>query len=1192
MRIESIDIVGFKSFADKTTLKFGKGLTAVVGPNGSGKSNVSDAVRWVLGEQSTKSLRGTSMEDVIFSGTAKRKPHGYCEVTIHFDNTDRGLNFNEDKVSVTRRYYRSHEGEYAINGVSVRLKDVHELFMDTGLGRDGYSMIGQGKIDNIVSTKSNERRDIFEEASGISRYRYRKIDAERKLLAADENLLRLHDILDELKSRVGPLKEQSEKAEKFLVLAEEKKQLEIGLWLHMLEASKEAFRKQESKIAIATEQYRQIEQQLTDFDATMEKNSADLVAVTMAVDELKAGISSLEEQIARTEGYINVAKANIEHNNENIARLEGEKAQLLKSDEDAVNEAKSKENEIAELIEKGKEIEAKAAEVNEKLTGLIQNSENLSRSLETKAMELNELSIKLSDYRVSEVTARSSLQEIAAREEVISVAVAERKAEIEALEKEMSELKADLDRANDIIISTDNTIKGYEMRLANRKQAVDDQKAEIDSLNLDIAEKRRRAGILEDLQKNMEGYQLSVKACIAEAEKGRLSGIHGPVLDLIKVPKEYSVAIEIALGATAQNIVVDSDSDAKKAIRFLKTENKGRATFLPLTSIRGREFSEKGLDDQYGYVGMADELIDYDSKYAEIISSLLGRTVIVDDIDAAATIAKKYGYRFKVVSLDGQVVNPGGSLTGGSLGKHSGLLSRAGDIDNLKNQAKALETKLAELQEKYDAAVSAFGAAEAEVTAVRSEAVTATEDKIRVEGEIRRVSQLLAAAKISLAELEKESNEAKERALNLEKSADEAAKKINELEKREDEIKAQMDEMSGGRDETADEREQLSTSLTELRLLSAANEKDIEAAKKAVELLNAAISGRGEQSIQIENELATANEKGKAYEDEITRLEAAIVEAKGEVEAKQAEVEAQLTKRHEIESSSTNLRQSEKDKTMERERVNGELERLKAKKEAMTEELDDIVRRLYDEYELTRTEAECMGIEIENPAEAKRQLAETKSKIKALGNVNVAAIEEYKEVSERYEFQSAQVADVENTKAELIRLIGDLTEQMKTMFLEGFERIGVNFTRIFTDMFGGGHAELKLSDPDDPLNSGIDIVAKLPGKNVPSLDVLSGGEKALIAISIYFAIMQVNAPPFCFLDEVETALDDINVDRFANYMKRSDLDTQFICITHRRGTMEAADMLYGVTMQERGVTKLIQLDVAQLELDLKSLEKK
>ncbi|MEE1027015.1 MAG: hypothetical protein U0L55_08430, partial [Acutalibacteraceae bacterium] len=755
--------------------------------------------------------------------------------------------------------------------------------------------------------------------------------------------------------------------------------------LHMLEASKEAFRKQESKIAIAAEQYRKIEEQLTDFDATMEKNSAELVAITMAVDELKKGISSLEEQIARTEGYINVAKTNIAHNEETVARLNSEKSGLLKSDEDALREAEEKEKEIEVLSQKGRELEKKSNEVSEKLSSLIQSSESISRKLETKAMELNELSIKLSDYKVSEVTSRSSVKEIAAREKVIAEALKERETEISSLEKEMAELTTDLDRANDIITSNENTIKGYEMRLASRKQAVEEQKAKIDNLNLDIAEKRRRAGILEDLQKNMEGYQLSVKTCVNEAKAGRLSGIHGPVSGLVKVPKEYSVAIEIALGAAAQNIVVESDSDAKKAIRFLKSENKGRATFLPLTSIKGRNFTETGLDNQYGFVGMADSLIGYDSKYAEIVSSLLGRTVIVEDIDAATAIAKKYGYRFKVVSLDGQVVNPGGSLTGGSLGKNSGLLSRTGDIENLKNQAKKLEEKLAEKQSKYETLVSALAASEAEVTAIKSEAVTATEDKIRIEGEIRRVLGLLSSAKNTLAELNKESEEAKSRTLSLQKSADEAAGQIAELEEKEAKIKAQVDEMNGGRDETADERELLSAELTELRLSSAANEKDIQSAKNSLELLKNAMSGRSNQAAQIENQLAEATAKGKAFEEEISNLEKAILNAKKEVESKQNQVEEKLAKRHEIEASSTNLRQSEKDKTLERERVNGELERLKAKKEAMTEELDNIVKRLYDEYELTRTEAECMGIEIENPAEAKKKLAETKSKIKALG---------------------------------------------------------------------------------------------------------------------------------------------------------------------------------------------------------------
>ncbi len=1192
MRIESIDIVGFKSFADKTTLKFGRGLTAVVGPNGSGKSNVSDAVRWVLGEQSTKSLRGSSMEDVIFSGTQNRKPHGFCEVTIHFDNADRGLNFNEDKVSVTRRYYRSHESEYAINGVSVRLKDVHELFMDTGLGRDGYSMIGQGKIDTIVRSKSNERRDIFEEASGISRYRYRKTDAERRLANAEENLLRLRDILEELRGRVGPLKTQSEKAEAFLELAARKKELEIGLWLHMLETSKEAFRKQESKIEMAAEQYRQIEAELTDFDQTMEANSAEFAAITVAVDNLKAEMAALEEQAARTEGEINVIKANVAHNKENILRLQAEKEQLGQTDAEALASAALHEKTIVTLTETGENLRRKADALSETLATLLQSSETLSRTLEAKAMELNGVSIRLSESRVKEMTSRSSMQEIKARMASLDTTLIERQCEVEEWKKEKELLDTDLVRANEIITSHENSIKGYELRLNNRKEAVESKRQALDQLSLDIAEKTRRAGILEDLQKNMEGYQFSVKAVVEEAEKGLLQGVHGPILDLIRVPKEVAVAVEIALGAAAQNIVVDNDMAAKKAIAFLKAGNRGRATFLPLTSIKSRGFTENGLKDHYGYVGLADELVECDAKYKETVSWLLGRTVIAEDIDSAIAIAKKYNYRFKVVSLDGQVVNAGGSLTGGSLGKHSGLLSRAGDIEILKNKVEQLEAKRNQQQTEYEAAVAALATVEAEVLAVKSESISASEDKIRIEGEIRRVSQLLAAAECQLLEMEQEKTSAVARLEELQQMADQAAADMVALQAEQTAIESEMAQITGGRDETADEREQLSAKLTELRLAIATNEKDKEVAKNTVLSLQQAMSGRSEQAIIIEQEIVAAYEKEQAYIASVSTLEKAVVAARNTVTAKQQEVEEKLARRNEVEASSSALRQNERDKTGERERVNGELERLKAQKESMTAELDDIITRLYDEYELTRTEAESMGIEVENPAAAKKSLSETKSKIKALGHVNVAAIEEYKEVSERFAFLSAQVEDVEKTKADLNRLISELTEQMRQMFMDGFDRIGENFSRIFTEMFGGGHAELKLSDPSDPLQSGIDIIAKLPGKNVPSLEGLSGGEKALIAISIYFAIMQVNAPPFCFLDEVETALDDINVERFANYMKHSNLDTQFICITHRRGTMEAADMLYGVTMQERGVTKLIQLNVAQLEMDLQSLEAK
>lgn len=1191
MLIKSIDIVGFKSFADKTTLKFGKGLTAVVGPNGSGKSNVSDAVRWVLGEQSTKSLRGTSMEDVIFSGTASRKAHGFCEVTIHFDNKDRALRFDDDNVSVTRRYYRSHEGEYMINGVSVRLKDVHELFMDTGLGRDGYSMIGQGKVDAIVSSKSNERRDIFEEASGISRYRYRKLDAERRLTAAEENLLRLRDILEELKSRVGPLKEQSEKAEKFLVLAENKKQLEIGLWVKMLEDSKEAFRNQENKITIASEQYKQIVSQLEDFDKTIENNTAEFTSITVAIDELKEEIASIEESVARTEGEINVIRTNIGHNNENIGRLKGEIEQLQKTGQNASAQIEEKKNIIADLEKEKQSLNNKAAEVSTELSSLIQSSESLSRKLEEKAMELNSVSLQISENRVNLVTAQSSVSEIVSRFEAIEQSASTHKSELEALEKEMYELKKDLERCEEVITSNENSLKGYEMRYNSRKEAVDAKKAEIDKLTLDISETGRRAKILEDLQNSMEGYQFSVKACMSQAEKGLLKGVHGPVSRLIEVPKEYSVAVEIALGAAAQNIVVDTDADAKRAISYLKSENKGRATFLPISAIKGRDFSEKNLEDAYGFVGLANELIKFDNKYSDIMSWLLGRTVVAEDLDSANNIAKKYGYRFKVVSLDGQVINQGGSLTGGSLNKSIGLLSRSGEIADLKAKAEKMQKNLDQKQSEYEAALAALSSVEADILGTKGEVATATEDKIRVEGEIRRVSQLIAAAKIALGQLEEEKQGANKRKTELEEVIKTSSEKITQLELSEGEIKAQMEQMSGGRDETADERTNLSNRLTELRLSVASVEKDIENQNRDIENLGLNVSDNNERFNQINEEIENLVQSGITLQDEIKNLEGEIESLKKSAEEKRAEVENNINRRNEVEASSAQMRLSEKDKTLERERINGELERLRAKKDAMTEELDDIIKKLYDEYQLTRTEAESLDIEIENPTEARRNLTEVKAKIRALGHVNVAAIEEYKEVGERYEFLSAQVEDVEKTKAELLRLIGELTEQMKQKFLEGFERIRENFSKIFVDMFGGGHAELKLSDPNDVLQSGIDIVARLPGKNVPSLEGLSGGEKALIAISIYFAIMQVNAPPFCFLDEVESALDDVNVERFANYMKQPRFNTQFICITHRRGTMEAADMLYGVTMQEKGVTKLIELNVTQLEMDLKSLEK-
>ena len=1186
MLLSSIQIQGFKSFADKTVLKFGRGITAVVGPNGSGKSNISDAVRWVLGEQSTKSLRGQSMEDVIFGGTDTRRPHGFCEVTLNIDNADRTLNFDNDFVSITRRFYRSHESEYLINNVSVRLKDVHELFMDTGLGRDGYSMIGQGKIDNIISTKSDERRDIFEEASGISKYRYRKTEAERKLTAAEDNLLRLKDILDELESRVGPLEEQSKKAEKFLALAEDKKQLEIGLWLYTLNNSKDALRAQESKIATAQMQYKEIEDALADFDIKSEQNTAQFTFITSQIENIRQRIAASNEEAVKFEGEISVLNNDILHNNETIERLTAEKFALEESDSTAKKEIENKRGAATEREEIIKALNTKLSELENNLNNLLSDSEIISRKIEEQIKALNLISVKTSDLRVEMTTSNTSIDEINSRRGIIEDLLKQNESEKEILTNDFDETKVLLDKTEDTITSLQNSIKGYELRLENRNAELKELNDKSNELHLDIEAKRRRVQILTELENSMEGFSHAVKKVVSESEKEILRGVHGPISKLISVDKKYSVAIETALGNAVQNVVVDTEADAKRAINYLKTNNAGRATFLPISSINAREFKENGFDDIYGFVGVASDLVDVDKKYETIIKYLLAGTVVTEDIDSATTLAKKYNYRVKVVSLDGQVINPGGSFTGGSLVKQAGMLSRAADIKRLESEIEKLSDKEKSTHKLLDAAVSAVAEVNADITAVNADLTNANEDKIRALAELKRIDDLLNNVNATISSLTEERDGSDEKIKLLNDKSNSAAKQIAELEAQKSSIQAEIDQMTGGRDTLSQNREALTNEITDIKLQIIENQKDAAALIASADDIENSISNRAARANDIDAEIAAVNYKSaqlkadiSAHIDEIDNIKHKIVEYN-------KAIENLMNERNAVEKSGVELRSSERERTLEREKIGGELARLTERKDVMMKEYDDVIRQLYDEYRLTKSEAENVAIEIDKPAEAKKKLAETKSKIRSLGNVNVSAIEEYKEVKERYDFMNAQVEDVEKARAELRKLINQLTAQMQEMFVVGFNKINENFTKTFKELFGGGSAELKLTDPDNVLESGIDIEARLPGKNVPSLNGLSGGEKALVALSIYFAIMKVNAPPFCFLDEVDTALDDINVDRFADYMKRSDFNTQFICVTHRRGTMESADMLYGVTMQEKGVTKLLELNVAELEKKL------
>lgn len=1186
MLLKSIEAQGFKSFADKTVLTFGKGITAVVGPNGSGKSNISDAVRWVLGEQSTKTLRSHKMEDVIFGGTATRRPQGFAEVTLTIDNRDRSLNFDNDTVSITRRYYRSGESEYQINKATVLLKNIHELFMDTGLGRDGYSMIGQGKIDSIVGSKSNERRDIFEEAAGISKYRYRKLEAERKLDRAEENLLRLRDILAELEDRVGPLAEQSKKAEAFLEYSAEKRELEIGLWLHTLSRAGELLQAQEEKIALAEAQYRETEADLGRMDEETEAAALRMQELAAAVDDTRRRIAALEEEAARKEGEIAVLENTIFHNGESIARLTRELETLDQSFAEAEAGIAKKQD---EADAKSREIDGEQKLLDEKnteLQNLIQGSEGFSRKIEELVLSLNAVSEEVSDCRVRAVTAASSVAEIEARQSAALNLKTEQAEKTEKLKAEQAALAADRARVEEERASARNTLSGYELRKNSRTADCDRLKKELDTLSLDMGEKLRRVRILVDLEQSMEGFSGAVKQVVKEAEAGRLTGVHGPVSRLIRVEKPYAIAVETALGNKIQNIVVDSEGDAKRAIAFLKKQKGGRATFLPVATIRGRRLHEKGLDALDGVVDIAAALVDCDPKYREIVDNLLGATLVAEDIDAAVSAARKYGYRFKIVTLDGQVVNAGGSLTGGSLARNAGLLGRSEEIKRLKAEAETLKKTSEERTKALADAQAELDKAVAEMTAVQAEITTCTEDLIRIEGEERRVSGALEESGRTLRELEAETSAAAERLRTLRESEVAEQGQITALEEKAAALQSEIDAATGGRDELSRNRERLSAAVGESKLRISLMEKDREACLLAAEQIRTAAGNRAARQAEIAAEQAELGAKNDALTGQIEAVRAEIAAKKAEAAALEERIAALSAERMEREAFSGRLRAEEKARQENKERLSGEIARLTERREAMIREHDEIIGRLFDEYGMTRSEAEASGIRVEEPAEAKRRLEEIKGKIKRLGNVNVGAIEEYKEVGERYDFMKAQLEDVEASKAELHRLIKDLTSSMEAQFKEGFTAVAGHFSTVFTELFGGGKGELQLSDPDNLLESGIEIIVQPPGKKVSSIELLSGGEKALIALSIYFAIMKVNPPPFCMLDEVETALDDINVDRFAEYLHKMGDKTQFICITHRRGTMEEADMLYGVTMQEKGVSKLLQLNVAELEKNL------
>lgn len=1186
MLLKSLELHGFKTFPDRIKLSFDKGITSIVGPNGSGKSNISDAIRWVLGEQSAKTLRCSKMEDVVFNGTDKRKKTGYAEVTLSIDNKDRILPFDGDEVAVTRRYYRSGESEYMINKATVRLRDIHELFMDTGLGRDGYSMIGQGKIDSIVASKSEERREIFEEASGISRYRYRKTEAERKLKSTEENLVRLRDIVGELEDRVGPLKKQSEKAQKFLVLSEEKKGLEIALWLNTLDNSANIIKEQDDKIDIQRAQYENAEQELANISSETESIYLKNGEITSKIDTIRRNISQFESEVSNNNALISVANNDIEHNKETITRLETEIEQL----DNSFTEIESQIKEKKENVEKLKlNIEEKQKEYNEVSENLNTISVDASRSgdeIQELNSKLAELSQKSANAKVVLLTSDSSINELNERIESLNSSLSEKESNLETTSKMLEDYKVKGKDSAEKVERLSNSIKGLELKINNLKARNENSKGEIDRLTLDSNEKLRRANILEDLEKNLEGFAHSVKTVMNLSRHGKIGGIHGPVSRLIKVPTDYAVAIETALGGAMQNIVTGNEEDAKRAIRTLKENKGGRATFLPIATIKPRYLNENGIDSCFGFVGVASDLCDCKDEYKGILQNLLGKIVIAEDLNSAVSIAKKYSYRFKVVTLDGQVVNAGGSLTGGSLNKRTGLLSRASEIEKYRKEAKTLADKANELKEQYSNSQQEFAKYEADILGTRGDLSTEQQELIRLRTEYKACQNEYDSLVSSIDFTKNEIVECENKISNLQKDKETADKEFSAFEEEIANIEKTTSNLTGNRLALTEKREQLSEKLQNIRLEIVTFEKDKEALISEIRTSEYNSQHQTERKENLRNQIVSVNSNidiinkkiesytniSNNYQDKIAEFNNAIEKLNGDKEK--------------FEKKSVELRQKEKDLNSTREVSGRELARLEERKINLQKQYDDIIAKLWDEYELTKRQAEEISIEIENVSTARKRLNEIKSSIRGLGSVNVSAIEEYKEVSERYEFLGAQVSDVEKSKNEIERLINDLTKQMKDAFIENFHEINKHFGETFKELFGGGTASLELANPDDILNSGIDIIAHPPGKIVVHLEALSGGEKALVAIALYFSIMKVRPAPFCVMDEIEAALDDVNVDRFAQYMRRMTDRTQFITITHRRGTMEESDVLYGVTMQDEGISKLLELRASEVAAKL------
>ena len=1185
MVFKELEIQGFKSFPDKVKITFDAGVTGVVGPNGSGKSNLSDAVRWVLGETSSRQLRAAGkMEDVIFGGTRRRGAMGFASVRLTLDNASHTFDVDADEVTIGRKYYRSGDSEYTINGQVCRLKDVYELLLDTGIGRDGYSVIGQGRIAEIVAAKSSERREIFEEACGIAKYRYRKTEAERRLAAAGENLERLRDILGELESRVGPLEKESAKAEKFLELAAKRKTLEVTLWTDGVHRAREAVRQQVRDYETAQADYERFDRETKAAEQEAEEIRMQAQQLTIAVERLNGDIRSITEQISGSESRIAVLENDILRNEESAASLRQE---IAAGEQDSTEAAAAlqRHRAVAKTMEaEGEKLAAEIEALNAEIAQLTDASTASGARKDSLRAELTGLTAQRTEAQVAQAAAEAAeetaRQRLPALEQSLQDATAQRDEAKQDLEDTVKYRRMLEENEKQLA----NIRSGLELKLKGRKAALNEADNAEQRLGRELDAARQRLSVLRELEKNMDGYQNSVKAVMRAAGARRLRGVIGPVSAILKVEPGCEVAVETALGGALQNIVVENEAAAKAAIALLRNDNAGRATFLPLDTVQPGVFRGR----LSGTARLASSLVQADRRYDNIVSNLLGRIIVVDDINEASRVARDNGFRSKVVTMDGQVVNAGGSFTGGSVQRSAGLFTRKQEMEELRVKAARLQKDCLAAQEKTDQCKEQVDALQAELTATASEQITAANDRVRAEAEQKRLEAAAAQLETARNARRQEIDTLQAALADSRAKAEDAAKLQAELTAKIDRRTAEMSRIAEGDDSFLTRQNALAQDLSAKRLEQVTRQKDAELAYSQIAALEQRARDAAARRASLEESVAALAARSDACRAEIADIRQTRADSQTTIAQKEAEIREATQKRLARQQAETETLARARTAADSREEMSREMARLAERKAAAESEYDQTVAKLWDEYQLSVSQAEALCVEFDSLPALRAQVADLRGKIRALGSVNVSAIEEYKEVKARYDALVTQVTDVEESRNELSRMISKLSAQMREIFTDSFRAINENFGRVFAELFGGGEASLMLEDESDVLSSGIGIRVAPPGKVIKNLEALSGGEQALVAISIYFAILAVNPAPFCILDEIEAALDDANVVRFAQYLRRVSDKTQFIVITHRRGTMEAANVLYGVTMQEDGVSKLLKLDLEQVDATLVS----